>query len=144
MRKRSHLVVRLIPESIQLGSSPVIDFVELCGSELAASASTASNSHECEKDRKFATSSFNSLSQALLAAAFRQPFKKNSHSILTKVLCQSMLTKNAKVVFVANLSNNPTIIKHSFTALKFSSKIREAIIRRFSRIEQKQRSQLEV
>ena len=55
-----------------------------------------------------------------------------------------MLTKNAKVVFVANLSNNPTIIKHSFTALKFSSKIREAIIRRFSRIEQKQRSQLEV
>lgn len=38
MRKRSHLVVRLIPGNIILGSSPIIDFVELCGSELAASA----------------------------------------------------------------------------------------------------------
>jgi hypothetical protein len=70
MRRRSHLIVRLIPENL-MGSAPVIDFVELCGSELAASPSTASNTHENEKDRKFATSSFNSLSQALLAAAFK-------------------------------------------------------------------------
>lgn len=134
MRRRSHLIVRLIPDNI-MGYAPVIDFVELCGSEFAASPSTATNSHEHEKDRKFATSSFNSLSQALLAAAFKQPFKKDSHTNLTKVLCQSLLSKNAKVVFVANLSNTPALIKHSFTALKFSSKIREAIYKRFARIE---------
>lgn len=61
IRQRSHLVVRLIPDSI-MGSAPVIDFVELCGSELAAGPNTATNSHEYEKDRKFATTSFNSLS----------------------------------------------------------------------------------
>jgi hypothetical protein len=54
-----------------------------------------------------------------------------------------MLSKNAKVVFVANLSNTSSLIKHSFTALKFSSKIREAIYKRFARIEQKQKSMLE-
>jgi len=142
MRRRSHLIVRLIPENI-MGSAPVIDFVELCGSELAASPSTASNTHENEKDRKFATSSFNSLSQALLAAAFKQPFKKESHTNLTKMLCQSLLSRNAKVVLVANLSNTRALIKHSFTALKFSSKIREAIYKRFARIEQKQRHHME-
>jgi len=45
-----------------MGSASVIDFVELCGSELAAGPNTATNSHEHEKDRKFATTSFNSLS----------------------------------------------------------------------------------
>jgi len=134
IRKRSHLIVRLIPENV-IGFAPVLDFVELCGSELAASPTTATNTHEHEKDRKFATTSFNSLSQALLAAAFKQPFKKDSHTNLTKVLCQSMLARNAKVIFVSNLSNTPSLIKHSFTALKFSSKIREAIYKRFARIE---------
>jgi len=54
-----------------------------------------------------------------------------------------MLSKNAKVVFVANLSNSQPLLKHSFTALKFSYKIREAICKRFARIEQKQKSHLE-
>ena len=75
MRKRSHLIVRLIPENISAGFTPVIDFVELCGSDLAASASLASGSRASEKERQFATSSFNSLSQALLSASFKNPFK---------------------------------------------------------------------
>ena len=55
-----------------------------------------------------------------------------------------MLSINAKVIFVTNLSNTQSLIKHSFTALKFSSKIRQAIYKRFARIEQKQKSQLEL
>jgi hypothetical protein len=59
------------------------------------------------------------------------------------MLCQSLLSRNAKIVLVANLSNTRALIKHSFTALKFSSKIREAIYKRFARIEQKQRHHME-
>ena len=55
LRKRSHLIVRLIPENISAGFSPVFDFVELCGSDFAASANVASGSHQSEKDRLFAT-----------------------------------------------------------------------------------------
>lgn len=55
MRKKSHLIIRIIPENLGSYSSPVIDFVELCGSELAASTTTATNTHEAEKERKFAT-----------------------------------------------------------------------------------------
>jgi len=86
LRKRSHLIVRLIPENISAGFSPVYDFVELCGSDFAASANVASGSRASEKDRQFATHSFNSLSQALLASAFKSPFKTDNHSLLTKVL----------------------------------------------------------
>ena len=103
MRKRSHLIVRLIPENISAGFTPVIDFVELCGSDLAASASLAAGTRASEKERQFATSSFNSLSQALLSSSFRNPFKQENHTILTKVLCQSMLSKDAKIVFCTNL-----------------------------------------
>ena len=95
LRKRSHLIVRLMPENISAGSTPVYDFVDLCGSDFAASASLASNSRIAEKERQFATASFNSLSQALLASAFASPFKAENHSNLTKILSQSMLTENS-------------------------------------------------
>lgn len=62
LRKRSHLIVRLIPESISAGRQPVLDFVELCGSDFAASANLASGSRSSEKERIFATNSFNTLS----------------------------------------------------------------------------------
>ena len=104
MRKRSHLIVRLIPENISAGFTPVYDFVELCGSDFAASASVASGSRASEKDRRFATASFNSLSQALLASAFKSPFKDENHTVLTKILSQSMLSKHATVMFVVNLN----------------------------------------
>ena len=143
MRKRSHLVVRLIPENISAGFTPVIDFVELCGSDLAASASLASGSRASEKDRQFATSSFNSLSQALLAASFRNPFKQENHTVLTKTICQSMLSKETKIVFCTNLSATATQIKHSVTALKFSQKIREAIQKRLAKLERRSKINLE-
>ena len=127
LRKRSHLIVRLIPENISAGFSPVYDFVELCGSDFAASANVASGSRASEKDRQFATHSFNSLSQALLASAFKSPFKTDNHSLLTKVLSSSMLSQDAKVIFCVNLNATNVQIKHSVTALKFSQKIREAI-----------------
>lgn len=63
LRKRSHLIVRLIPENISAGFTPAFDFVELCGSDLAASVSVASGSRTSEIERQFATQSFNSLSQ---------------------------------------------------------------------------------
>ena len=104
LRKRSHLILRLIPENIPAGSTPALDFVELCGSDFAASANVASGSRTSEKERKFATLSFNSLSQALLASAFKSPFKFENHSLLTKILSQSMLSPDAKVIFCANLN----------------------------------------
>ena len=51
LRKRSHLIVRLIPENISVGFPPALDFVELCGSDLAASANVASGSRTSEKER---------------------------------------------------------------------------------------------
>jgi hypothetical protein len=72
LRKRSHLVVRILPETISAaGVVPAYDFVGLCGSDLAAEAIVGTNSRECEKDRRFATHSFNSLSQAMLCTASR-------------------------------------------------------------------------
>ena len=64
LRKRSHLVVRVIPESISSGMSPVYDFVELCGSDLAANPAMtkAVGTGPSERERVFATKSFNSLS----------------------------------------------------------------------------------
>lgn len=79
MKNKSHLVVRLLPDNLPSGVSSqmsVIDFVELCGSDLSATPSFATNNRAEENDRKFATTSFNSLSQGLLATAFKQPFKK--------------------------------------------------------------------
>ena len=66
MRRKSHLIVRITPEDMQ---GAVIDFVELCGSDLAAQSESATNSREQEKDRKFATESFNEMSKLLVAKA---------------------------------------------------------------------------
>ena len=81
LRKRSHLIIRLMPGSISTGTSPVHDFVELCGSDMAAN--TVNNLIASERERIFATKSFNSLSQALLASAFKSSFKFENHSRLT-------------------------------------------------------------
>ena len=81
LRKRSHLIIRLMPGSISTGTSPVHDFVELCGSDMAAN--TVNNLIASERERIFATKSFNSLSQALLASAFKSSFKFDNHSLLT-------------------------------------------------------------
>ena len=59
MKRKSHLIVRIAPENLGGGN---FDFVELCGSDLAANLDFASNTREMEKDRSFAASSFNSLS----------------------------------------------------------------------------------
>ena len=70
LRKRSHLIVRILPETLSgSAATPAYDFVELCGSDLAAEATVGTNNRDSEKDRKFATLSFNSLSQALLSTA---------------------------------------------------------------------------
>jgi len=131
LRKRSHLIVRILPETLSgAGVAPAFDFVELCGSDLAAEATESTNSRDCEKDRKFATLSFNSLSQALLSTAARQSLKRENHSLLTRVIAQSLLSLNSKAVFCCQLSTTNATLRHSITALKFSSKIREAIIKR--------------
>lgn len=82
-----------------------------------------------ERERVFATKSFNSLSQALLASAFKSSFKLENHTLLTQVLCQSMLSSDAKVLFCATMGASGSVpyLKHCITALKFAQKIREAI-----------------
>jgi len=49
------------------------DFVELCASDLAASQEiSASETREAERDRTFASQSFNSLSKALISVSVNQ------------------------------------------------------------------------
>jgi len=139
LKKKSHLIVRIIPENIAVGQVPVLDFVELCGSDLAANVALHSASRENERDRKFASNSFNSLSQALLASAFNQAFKKENHSLLTRVLFQSMLLPASMIVFCVNLSGEGVNLRHNITALKFSAKIREAIVKRCNKKERRER-----
>jgi hypothetical protein len=63
LKKRSHLIVRILPETLSgAGVAPAFDFVELCGSNLAAEVPFGTNTREGDKVRKFATCSFNSLS----------------------------------------------------------------------------------
>ena len=53
------MIVRIAPENL---GGATYDFVELCGSELAANCEVGSNTREMEKDRTFAAATFNSLS----------------------------------------------------------------------------------
>ena len=72
MKRRSHLVVRVIPES-SVQSRLSFDFIELCGSDLAACSEVmASDTRQDEKDRAFASSTFNSLSKALIQLSTAQ------------------------------------------------------------------------
>ena len=131
LKKRSHLIVRILPETLSgAGVAPAFDFVELCGSNLAAEVPFGTNTREGDKVRKFATCSFNSLSQALLCCASRVPLKRDSHSLLTRVLAQSLLCPTSKAIFTCSLSSQSAQLPHSITALKFCSKIREAILKR--------------
>ena len=68
MKRKSHLVLRVIPESA-LHTLQSYDFIELCSSDLSASPDQASETREGEKDRKFASETFNSLSKALVSMA---------------------------------------------------------------------------
>ena len=54
-----------------------------------------------------------------------------------------MLSPGAKVVFCANLNATNVQIKHSVTALKFATKIREAIQKRMSKVGRRQTIDLE-
>jgi len=49
------LVVRVTPESPTNLDLACYDFVELCGSDLAANSEFASETREAEKDRSFAS-----------------------------------------------------------------------------------------
>lgn len=62
LRHKSHLVVRVIPEAALI-SLQSFDFIELCGSDLAAASEIASDTRESERDRKFASTTFNSISK---------------------------------------------------------------------------------
>ena len=54
LRKRSHLLVRLMPGNISDSTmTQVHDFVELCGSDMAAN--TVNNTMASERERIFAT-----------------------------------------------------------------------------------------
>ncbi len=60
MKRKSNLIVKVTPQSAS-NMQHSYDFVELCGSDLAASLDIPAVSRENEKDRKFASESFNSL-----------------------------------------------------------------------------------
>ena len=68
IKRRSHLIVRVTPESPTNLDKVCYDFVELCGSDLAANSEiAASETREAERDRNFASLTFNSLSKALIS-----------------------------------------------------------------------------
>lgn len=68
MKRKSNVVVRVTPQSAT-HSEHSFDFVELCGSDLAASMETAAETRETERDRKCASETFNSLSRALISSS---------------------------------------------------------------------------
>lgn len=69
LKRRSHLVVRVTPECPINLDQLCYEFVELCGSDLAANINIASETREAERDRHFASASFNSLSKSLISVA---------------------------------------------------------------------------
>lgn len=131
MKRKSHLVVRVIPES-NLHTTSSFDFVELCGSDLAASQDVvASETRESERDRKFASKTFNSLSKSLVALANGRSLHRQQSTTEACPLL-SLVPLQAKVVFCVNLHANSVSkdLRHNITALKFTSKIREAILKK--------------
>ena len=55
MKRKSHLIVRVSPDGPTNLDLVCYDFVELCGSDLAANSEFASESREAERDRNFAS-----------------------------------------------------------------------------------------
>lgn len=55
MKRKSHLIVRVSPDGPTNLDLVCYDFVELCGSDLAANSEFASESREAERDRSFAS-----------------------------------------------------------------------------------------
>lgn len=69
MKRKSHLVVRVSPECPVSYDQLSYDFIELCGSDLAANLEIGAETRESERDRKFASHTFNSLSKHLIATS---------------------------------------------------------------------------
>lgn len=106
------MIVRIAPENL---GGATYDFVELCGSDLAANCEVASHTREMEKDRTFAAAAFNSLSQALVAAAFQSPAVPDN--LITK-----LLPLQGPITFCVNVNPISTLkdLRHNITALKFA------------------------
>ena len=128
MKRNSHLILTLHT------STNHCTFVELCGSELAA---TSMNNNvvgkQVAQQKKFVTQSFNSLSQVLIAAATGTQMNKDQYSVLTKVLHQIMMSVESKIVMCCTVGPSQHQFRHSITALKFASKIREVITKKLIR-----------
>lgn len=135
LRYKSHLIVRITPETMK-GSS--IDFVELCSSDLAANSEIATNSREQERGRQFATESFNSLSKVIIAKARDQKPKIDS-------LIAKYINLQGHMLFCVNVSAESTAksLRHNLTALKFSQKIRDAIVRKARKRDQQREAEQE-
>lgn len=107
-----------------------MDFVELCGSELAAGVLQANQSKQTEQLKKFATHSFNSLSMMMTKMTNQL---NEHHSLLTQVLCGQMDPKKSKIILCCSVSPSASQYRHSLTALKFTSKIREVIVKKLQK-----------
>ncbi|CDW87088.1 kinesin-like protein [Stylonychia lemnae] len=122
MKNTAHLIIRII------NGTQLYDFVELCGSELAASTvQTHLVGKQVEILRKFATSSFNSMSMLLTK---QNPQMKDHHTALSQILQSNLCESRTKVILCCQVSPAQYLFRHSITAIKFSSKIREVIVKK--------------
>ena len=123
LRRRAHLVVRIITHERN-----VIDFVEMCGSEQAAAVVSSQNKQE-QAYKKFVSASFNSLS-VVLTRLPGQPIKDDEHSLLTQILQPTLLPENTRINLICSVHPGQPQLRHSLTALKFVTKIREALAKK--------------
>lgn len=121
LKRRSHLVIRL-----SAGGRSVVDLVQLCGSEQAISQGNSLQSKQQELHRKFVVGSFNSLSALIISLG--EGKKVQETSLISDILSKSM-GYSSQVTVTCTLPSGKAAFKHSLAALKFVSKIREAVKR---------------
>lgn len=115
MRKQSHLIVR-----ITTAQQNIVDLVELSASDQVIQSSNKIG----ETIKKFVTNSFNSLSIALNKGC---SLKEEEHSTLTQILSPTL---SGKIILCCVVSPLTSTLRHSFTALKFVSKIRDSVLKK--------------
>lgn len=109
LKKKSHLIVTVMIKDGDDTEPVELSFIELCGSEQAASLKQiGKQSKQSVSVKEFASTTFNSLSMEVISG---KPIS-------------SPLVKGAKnLCFICSVSPSPSQFKHSLTAIKFAHKL---------------------
>lgn len=121
MKQKSHLLIKL-----HLTSATSITFIELCGSELAATLPlTSANPKQAEVYKQYATQTFNSLSLALTRSEIKGGIP------LVQMLGREIV--RGRVILCCSVNPGKKEVRHNATAIKFCAKIKEAVAKRLAK-----------